>query len=83
MKKKFITLLFIMFLSMPVTSYAGSCPSIVLQIESKISNLDMTKYGDIIAVAITLKDKGASEHASGNHSKSEDLLNGALRLLDV
>ena len=30
-----------------------------------------------------LHEKGVAAHDSGDHAKSEELLNGALRLLDI
>ena len=71
-------------LFLPTIVQAGSCPSIVgAQIDSKISNMDAGKYEVLIAAAIMLKDQGILEHQSGSHKASEDLLNGALRLLEI
>ena len=47
------------------------------------SKLDKTKHETLINVALMLHEEGMKAHDSGNHNLSEDLLNGALRLLDI
>ena len=81
--KKISIILFTLFFLLPTVAQAGSCPTMAAQIDSKISNMDIGKYEVIIAAATMLKDQGILEHQSGSHKASEDLLNGALRLLDV
>ena len=81
--KKICVILITLAFFLPAIAHAGSCPSIAAQIDSKISSMDTEKYEMIIAAATMLKDQGILEHKSGSHKASEDLLNGALRLLDV
>tara|TARA_Y100001970_G_C13701152_1_gene587260 strand:+ start:362 stop:607 length:246 start_codon:yes stop_codon:yes gene_type:complete len=65
MKKIFLALVFLSFMN-PV--YAGSCPMLAGKIVAKIEE------------AKKLHDEGMSAHKSGNHAKSEELLNKALDL---
>ena len=65
MKKILITLCLILFTS---SAYAGPCPMIAKDIESKIKK------------AQELRDQGVEAHKSGDHAKSEELLNQALNL---
>tara|TARA_Y100000591_G_C21489253_1_gene524303 strand:- start:367 stop:627 length:261 start_codon:yes stop_codon:yes gene_type:complete len=65
MKNIFATLIILMFTS---SAFAGSCPMIAAKINSKI------------AEAQKLHDEGMEAHKSGNHTKSEELLNKALNL---
>ena len=81
--KQICVIIITIFLLLPTVVQAGSCPTMAAQIDSKISNMDAGKYEVIIAAATMLKDQGILEHKSGSHKASEDLLNGALRLLDV
>ena len=53
------------------------------EIEEKIANLDKTDHAFIINTANLLKEEGVSQHDDGDHTKSEELLNAALRLLDI
>ena len=50
------------------SAYAGSCPMIAKDIDSKIKK------------AQELRDQGVEAHKSGDHAKSEKLLNEALAL---
>ena len=50
------------------TAYAGSCPMMAKNIDAKI------------AKAQELRDEGMNAHKSGDHAKSEELLNKALEL---
>ena len=50
------------------TAYAGSCPMMAKNIDAKI------------AEAQKLRDAGMNAHKSGDHAKSEELLNKALEL---
>ena len=63
MKKIIITLCLILFTS---SAYAGSCPMMAKNIDAKI------------AEAKELRDAGMNAHKSGDHAKSEELLNKAL-----
>ena len=65
MKKIFITLFLILFTS---SAYAGSCPMMAKDVDSKIKK------------AQELRDQGVKAHKSGDHAKSEELLNQALNL---
>ena len=53
------------------------------EIEDKIALLDATKHETLINIALMLHEKGVQAHDSGDHAMSEELLNGALRLLDI
>ena len=65
MKKILILLCLILFTG---SAYAGSCPMIAKNIDSKIKK------------AQELRDQGVEAHKSGDHAKSEKLLNQALNL---
>ena len=65
MKKIFITLCLMLFNSY---AYAGSCPMMAKDVDSKIKK------------AQELRDQGVKAHKSGDHAKSEKLLNQALNL---
>ena len=53
------------------------------EVESKIAALDQTEHATLISIALMLHEEGVKAHDSGDHGMSEELLNGALRLLDV
>ena len=80
--KKLLSLSFIILL-LPSMVFAGACPMLKSEIEDKISQLDQTKHATLISVALMLHEEGVKAHGSGDHGMSEELLNGALRLLDV
>ena len=67
MKKTFLTLALILFSS---SAFAGSCPMLWAEIDSKIEEIQK------------LRDDGKRAHDDGNHSKSEELLKEALKLLN-
>jgi hypothetical protein len=50
------------------SAYAGSCPMIAKSLDSKIEE------------AQKIRDAGMKAHDSGDHAKSEELLNKALEL---
>ena len=75
-----VALISLMFSSM---AFAGSCPMLKSEVEGKIATLDQTKHATLISYALMLHEQGVKAHDSGDHGMSEDLLNGALRLLDV
>ena len=63
MKKLALILSFVIFTS---SAFAGSCPMMAKAVDAKI------------AEAQELKDAGVKAHESGDHAKSEELLNKAL-----
>ncbi len=65
MKKIIITLCLVLFTS---SAFAGSCPMMAKNIDDKIKK------------AQELRDLGMDAHNSGDHAKSEELLNKALEL---
>ena len=65
MKKILILLTFILFTS---SAYAGSCPMMAKALDSKIEE------------ASKMRDAGMKAHESGDHAKSEELLNKAMEL---
>ena len=65
MKKIIITLCLVLFTS---SAFAGSCPMMANTVDSKIKQ------------AQELRDQGMEAHKSGDHAKSEELLNKALEL---
>ena len=80
--KKLLSLTF-MILLLPSMAFAGSCPMLKSEVEGKIAALDQTKHAALISFALMLHKQGVKAHDSGDHGMSEELLNGALRLLDV
>ena len=67
MKKTFLIFTLILFSS---SAFAGSCPMLWAEIDSKIEEIQK------------LRDDGKKAHDDGNHSKSEELLKEALKLLN-
>ena len=67
MKKTFLILALILFSS---SAFAGSCPMLWAEIDSKIEEIQK------------LRDDGKKAHDDGNHSKSEERLKEALKLLN-
>tara|TARA_B100001142_G_scaffold140731_1_gene142125 strand:+ start:136 stop:342 length:207 start_codon:yes stop_codon:yes gene_type:complete len=65
MKNLIITLTLVLF---STSAFAGSCPMMAKQV------------GDKIAQAQQLHDDAIAAHDSGDHTKSEELLNEALEL---
>ena len=65
MKNLIITLALVLF---STSAFAGSCPMMAKQV------------GDKIAQAQQLHDDAIAAHDSGDHTKSEELLNEALEL---
>ena len=64
--KKFLIVAFIILFS--GSAFAGSCPMMAKNIDAKI------------AEAQELKNAGMKAHETGDHAKSEELLNKALNL---
>ena len=67
MKNIILSIVFVMFAS---SAFAGSCPMMAKNIDAKIEE------------AQKLRDEGMKAHESGNHAKSEELLNQALALFN-
>ena len=65
MKNFLILLILALFTS---SAYAGSCPMIAKNLDSKIE------------VAQKMRDAGMKAHEAGDHAKSEELLNKAMEL---
>jgi|TARA_B100001093_G_scaffold216010_1_gene207296 hypothetical protein len=65
MKKILILISFILFTS---SAYAGSCPMMAKALDSKIEEV------------LKMRDAGMKAHDSGDHAKSEELLNKAMEL---
>ncbi len=66
MKKFLILSMFILFSS---SAYAGSCPMMAKNLDSKIEEIQK------------MRDAGMKAHEAGDHAKSEELLNKALELI--
>ena len=66
MKKIIISIFFVL---MTNSAFAGSCPLLWGEIDSKINEIQK------------LRDAGKKAHDSGDHTKSEELLNKALSML--
>jgi hypothetical protein len=67
MKNIVLSIVFVLFAS---SAFAGSCPMIAKNIDAKIEE------------AQKLRDAGMKAHESGDHAKSEELLNQALALFN-
>ena len=65
MKKFLILSMLVVFSS---SAYAGSCPMMAKNLDSKIEE------------AQKMRDAGMKAHDAGDHAKSEELLNKALKL---
>jgi|TARA_B110000914_G_C15173176_1_gene313816 radical SAM superfamily enzyme YgiQ (UPF0313 family) len=65
MNKFLILITLVLFTS---SAYAGSCPMIAKNLDSKIEE------------AQKIRDAGMKAHEAGNHAESEELLNKAMEL---
>ena len=65
MKKFLILMTFVLFTS---SAYAGSCPMLAKNLDTKIEE------------ASKMRDAGMKAHEAGDHAKSEELLNKAMEL---
>jgi len=65
MKNFLILSMLVLFTS---SAYAGSCPMMAKNLDSKIEE------------AQKMRDAGMKAHEAGDHAKSEDLLNKAMEL---
>ena len=68
MKKIFFTSLFFVLFANSV--FAGSCPMLWGEIDSKLNEIQK------------LRDAGKDAHSNGDHAKSEELLKKALSMLN-
>ena len=66
-KKIIIVLTLVLFTS---SAYAGSCPMIAKELDSKIEQVQK------------MRDAGMKAHEAGDHAKSEELLNKAMELFN-
>ena len=67
MKKFLILSILVLFTS---SAYAGSCPMIAKNLDSKIEE------------AQKMRNAGMKAHEAGDHAKSEELLNKAMELFN-
>ena len=67
---------------LPSIAFA-ECSKLTSQVEDRIATLDQVRYATLISAALMLHEEGLKAHNSGDHDMSEELINGALRLLDV
>jgi hypothetical protein len=58
-----------MFILFSSSAYAGSCPMMAKNLDSKIEEIQK------------MRDAGMKAHEAGDHAKSEELLNKALELI--
>tara|TARA_B110001450_G_C17491141_1_gene428376 strand:- start:375 stop:581 length:207 start_codon:yes stop_codon:yes gene_type:complete len=65
MKKILILMTFVFFTG---SAYAGSCPMLAKNLDTKIEE------------ASKMRDAGMKAHEAGDHAKSEELLNKAMEL---
>ena len=65
MKKFLITSILVLFAT---SAYAGSCPMMAKKLDNKIEE------------AQKIRDAGMKAHEAGDHAKSEELLNKAMKL---
>ena len=85
-KTKLLSIIFLTIASLSFSSknvFAYSCPMLWAEIDEAILLLDAENDKAIIEAATTLRNEGVNLHDNGDHSKSEDVLNAALRLLDI
>ena len=81
MLKKILLLIFILII--PTLSYSYQCTMLMSNVDVAITKLDSEKYSSLIEAAKMLRKKGEDAHDKGEHLLSEEILNAALRLLDV
>ena len=56
---------------------------LISNVDSAIMKIDKNKYSSLIEAAKLLRKKGEEAHDNGDHLLSEEILNAALRLLNV
>ena len=81
MIKKFTLLLFIVLT--PTLSYSYQCTMLMSNVDSAIMKIDENKYSSLIEAAKIISKKGEEAHDNGDHLLSEEILNAALKLLNV
>ena len=81
MIKKFTLLLFIVLT--PTLSYSYQCTMLMSNVDSAIMKIDENKYSSLIEAAKMLRKKGEEAHDNDDHLLSEEILNAALRLLNI
>ncbi|TGN40303.1 hypothetical protein E5Q11_08465 [Marinobacter confluentis] len=74
-----MALLMMVFLSS--TALAGQCPSLVAEIDEKLSTVKLDS--EATASIKALRDKGESLHSQGKHSESEKVLKQAMDELEA
>ena len=81
MIKKITLLLFIILT--PTLSYSYQCTMLMSNVDSAIMKIDENEYSSLIEAAKMLRKTGEEAHDNGDHLLSEEILNVALRLLNV
>ena len=81
MIKKFTLLLFIVLT--PTLSYSYQCTMLMSNVDSAMMKIDENKYSSLLEAAKMLRKKGEESHDNGDHLLSEEILNAALRLLNI
>ena len=76
MKKYLLSILLVII---STSSFAGSCPMLWNKVDSEVSNVS---DDSLKAKILELRDAGEEAHSNGDHSKSEKLLNEALKLIN-
>ena len=79
---KKITLLFFIMLT-PTLSYSYQFTMLMSNVDRAIMKIDENKYSSLIEAAKMLRKTGEEAHDNGDHLLSEEILNAALRLLNV
>ena len=79
---KKLTLIFFIMLT-PTLSYSYQCTMLMSNVDSAIMKIDENKYSSLIEAAKMLRKKGEEAHDNRDHLLSEEILNAALRLLNV
>ena len=81
MIKKFTLLLFIVLT--PTLSYSYQCTMLMSNVDSAKMKIVENKYLSLIEATKMLRKKGEEAHDNGDHLLSEEILNAALRLLNI
>ena len=79
--KKINTTIFMMLT--PTLSYSYQCTMLMSNVDSAIMKIDENKYSSLIEAAKIISKKGEEAHDNGDHLLSEEILNAALRLLNI
>jgi len=79
MKNIILSLVFVIFAS---SAFAGSCPMLWGELDSEIKIAKQSgTSSDTIDLIQKIRDSGKKAHDDGDHTKSEILLNEALKLI--